>query len=90
MGAAAGWYNDLNLRSPHTFRPGGVEFTDYVLEHYMPLLERVDLYHSVYAAKFHYPFYQGICCGLFLKEFNTLYTAQGETRRKKKVVPQIH
>lgn len=71
MGAAAGWYNDLNLRSPHTFRPGGVEFTDYVLEHYMPLLERVDLYHSVYAAKFHYPIFQGICCGLmevFLKE----------------------
>lgn len=82
MGAAAGWYNDLNLRSPHTFRPGGVEFTDYVLEHYMPLLERVDLYHSVYAAKFHYPIFQGICCGLmevFLKELKTFYTAKGDT-----------
>ncbi|MQM23550.1 hypothetical protein Taro_056616, partial [Colocasia esculenta] len=79
---AAGWFGDLRATDAHHFRTFVVEAADFVLHNYAPLLMTAGVYHSVFAARYRYHLSKGLCCGLaevFVPEYNTFYTAEGET-----------
>ncbi|MQL85360.1 hypothetical protein Taro_017884 [Colocasia esculenta] len=79
---AAGRFGDLRVTDAHHFRTFVVEAADFVLHNYAPLLMTAGVYHSVFAARYRYHLSKGLCCGLaevFVPEYNTFYTAEGET-----------
>ncbi|MQL69380.1 hypothetical protein Taro_001697 [Colocasia esculenta] len=79
---AAGWFGDLRATDAHHFRTFVVEVADFVLHNYAPILITAGVYHSVFAARYRYHLSKGLCCGLaevFVPEYNTFYTAEGET-----------
>ncbi|MQM10761.1 hypothetical protein Taro_043659 [Colocasia esculenta] len=79
---AAGWFGDIRATDAHHFRTFVVEAADFVLHNYAPLVVTAGVYHSVFAARYQYHLSKGLCCGLievFVPEFNTFYTAEGET-----------
>ncbi|MQM16306.1 hypothetical protein Taro_049263 [Colocasia esculenta] len=79
---AAGWFGDLRATDVHHFLTFVVEAADFVLHNYAPLLMTAGVYHSVFAARYRYHLSKGLCCGLaevFIPEYNTFYTAEGET-----------
>ncbi|MQL71077.1 hypothetical protein Taro_003372 [Colocasia esculenta] len=61
---AAGWFGDLRAADAHHFRFFVVEATEFVLQHYAPILMTAGVYHSIFVAHYRYPLSKGLCCGL--------------------------